>query len=85
MDGQRPSGPDDVHLVGLVEIFDIFARYMRRGVSDLIERGNFPEPYQEIVGLSVWDRDDIDRWLGEHPEVVQNLLVMVRDAGPNPC
>jgi hypothetical protein len=36
-----------VRVVSLIEVFDIFAAYMRRGVADLIERGDFAQPYQE--------------------------------------
>jgi hypothetical protein len=67
-----------VRVVSLVEVFDIFAAYMRRGVADLIERGDFAQPYQELIGLTVWDRDDVECWITDHPEVVQNLVTLPR-------
>jgi predicted DNA-binding transcriptional regulator AlpA len=73
---QRPDDLDPSPFVSLTEIFDIFAKYMRRGVSDLIERGDFPESYQELIGFSVWDRDEVERWIADHPDVVHHLLVL---------
>jgi hypothetical protein len=73
---QPPAGSDDIRLVGLIEIFDIFARYLRKGITNLIESGEFPEPYQEFIGLSVWDRDDVERWIADHPNVLNRLLAM---------
>lgn len=73
---QQPDGSDCGNLVGLAEIFDIFVKYMRRGVLDLIERGDFLEPYQELIGFSVWDRDEVERWIADHPDVIDHLLVL---------
>ena len=38
------------------------------------ERGEFAPPYQELVGFTVWDRDEVERWIADHPEAVQKLL-----------
>lgn len=73
---QQPGGSDGSSFVGLAEIFDIFAKYMRKGVMDLIERGDFLEPYQELIGFTVWDRDEVERWIADHPDVIDHLRVL---------
>ncbi|MEV6849589.1 hypothetical protein [Actinoplanes sp. NPDC051411] len=65
-----------VRIVSLVEVFEFFAAYMRKGVSDLIERGEFAQPYQELLGCIVWDRDEVERWIADHPEVIQRLAML---------
>jgi len=66
----------DLDLVGFVEILEIFAGYLRKGVAGLIEHGDFPAPYGELVGLTVWERNDVESWLTNHPDIVQNLVAL---------
>jgi predicted DNA-binding transcriptional regulator AlpA len=75
---RRPAGPDAVQVVSLIEVFDIFSAHMRKGVADLIERGDFAQPYQELIGFTVWDRNEVERWITNHPEVVQRLETLAR-------
>jgi predicted DNA-binding transcriptional regulator AlpA len=67
-----------VQVLSLVEVFDIFTAYLRKGVTDLIERGDFAQSYQELLGFTVWDRAEVERWIADHPEVVQRLATLAR-------
>lgn len=44
--------------------------YSREWVQRLITRRDFPEPYQKLRMGSVWDAEDVERWITENrPEL----------------
>lgn len=60
-----PRAPKKVKLMGAWEIRQRLG-YSREWVQRLISRRDFPEPYQTLRMGSVWDAEDVERWVAEN-------------------
>ena len=64
-----PRSSKKVQLMGAYEIRQRLG-YSREWVQRLITRRDFPEPYQVLRMGSVWDADDVEKWIRENrPEI----------------
>jgi hypothetical protein len=46
----------------LAVLFDV----SRQRVLQLTRRPDFPEPLARLIGMNVWDADEVDRWAAIH-------------------
>lgn len=60
-----PRGKPKVQLMGAWEIRQRLG-YSREWVQKLLTRRDFPEPYQTLKMGSVWDSEDVERWITEN-------------------
>lgn len=64
-----PGAAKKVQLMGAWEIRERLG-YSRGWVERLISRRDFPEPYATLRMGSVWDAEDVERWIRENrPEI----------------
>jgi len=52
-------------LVGPAEIQAMLG-VSRSRARQIINQRNFPEPFQKLIGGSVWLKSDVERWIAEH-------------------
>ncbi|BAL88820.1 putative regulatory protein [Actinoplanes missouriensis 431] len=65
-------------LVGPAEI-RLWLRVSRQRAYQLINRADFPEPYQVLQMGKVWDIADVDRWIRSN----RPWLYQTGEPGPN--
>lgn len=58
------------HLAGAAEISRMFGNISRQRVQQLINRDDFPEPYDELAMGKVWAIADVQEWARSHGRAI---------------
>ncbi len=65
-----------------LETIDDHAKRCSRIISDLVEFAKPAAPKPRLVTLKTWFADARDRWVADHPLLVDRLMIDVADATP---
>jgi len=67
-----------VRLAGIEEIAGLLVRISRDRVRELTFCSGFPEPVAELAAGDVWLRDDVEAWINDHGDALENMFGQTR-------
>jgi prophage regulatory protein len=60
------------YLMGAAEIRHRLGGISRQRVYQLMQRRDWPAPYDELVQGKVWRREDVEAWIDKHRPGLEN-------------